>query len=105
MNEIPLQAIPNQTLSIILDNDQYDIRIEATNNIMSFDIFRNNVAIVTGQRAVAGFPIIPYRYLEKGNFVLLTMNDDYPDYTLFGVSQYLIFTSQSEIEAAINAGT
>lgn len=104
MIEIPLQAIPNQTFSILLDNIQYDFRIEVTNNVMSFDIVRNNVPIVTGQRAVAGYPIIPYRYLENGNFVVLTMNGDYPDYTQFGITQSLIYASLIELEA-LRAGT
>jgi hypothetical protein len=98
MIEIPLQAIPNQSLSILLGESQWDIRIKAAGNIMAFDISENNVPIVTGQRAVAGYPIIPYEYLEDGNFVLLTMNDEYPDYTQFGVTQSLIYTSETELE-------
>lgn len=99
MIEIPLQALPNQSFSILLDQTQYDIRIESTNNVMSFDIVRNNIAIVTGARSIAGFPIIPYKYLEDGNFIILTMNEEYPDYTQFGITQSLIYASQAEIEA------
>lgn len=105
MIEIPLQAIPNQSLSVLLNNVQYDIRIEVCNNIMAFDIVRNNIAIVTGQRAVAGEPIIPYQYLEDGNFAVLTMNDAYPDYLQFGITQSLIYASQSELEALRDAAT
>lgn len=104
MIQVPLQAIPNQSLSIQLDGSNYDIRIESVNDVMAMDIIRDNVAIVTGQRLIAGYPIIPYRYLEKGNFILETMNDQYPDYTQFGITQSLIFAIQAEL-GAIRAGT
>lgn len=102
MLQIPLQALPNQAFSVLLENVQYDFRIEVTNNVMAAEIFRNNELVISGQRIVAGFPIIPYLYLENGNFVLLTMNEDYPDYTQFGITQFLIFANQAEIEAGLN---
>lgn len=112
MIEVPVQAIPNQTLSIQLDNNQYDIHIVATtatttdtgqgqvagevNTVIT--IVRNNVTIVSGFRAMSGYPIIPYQYLEDGNFAFLTDNDDYPDYRKFGITQSLIYASASELE-------
>lgn len=104
MIEIPISAIPNQSFSIRLDNSQYDIRIHTCNNIMAFDIVRDGVEIVTGARAVAGYPIIPYDYLENGNFVIITANDEYPNYVQFGITQFLIYASQAEI-GALRAGT
>lgn len=110
MIEIPLQAIPNQTLSIQLDGDQYDIKITATTATttdhqtvadsvnMIVDIVRNNVAIVSGFRAMASYPLIPYSYLEAGNFVFVTSNDEYPDYREFGVTQSLIYATEAELE-------
>jgi hypothetical protein len=112
MLEIPLQAIPNQTLSVQLDNNQYDIKIAATMSttadngtvaadvLMCVDIVRNNVTIVSGFRAVDGTPIIPYQYLEanSGNFQFLTSEGDYPDYRKFGIDQSLIYASATELE-------
>ena len=102
MQQITLQAVPNQTLSIQLDNNSYDIVIRAVNignaQVMVFDISINNVVIVLGQRAVAGYPIIPYAYLYDGNFIVITSDDDLLDYTKFQISQYLIYASQAELE-------
>lgn len=105
MIQIPITNIPNQSLSIQLDGNQYDINIQSCQNdtvpsdgIMAFDIIRNGVAIITGTRAVAGFPLIPAKYLENGNFIVVTANDDLPDWHEFGISQYLIFASESELE-------
>jgi hypothetical protein len=110
MINIPLQAIPGQSLSIQLDGNNYDIRLHSCNNtpqtpgtaIMTVSIARNGISIVDNVRPVAGFPIIGYPYLENGNFVIISNNDDYPDYTQFGITQFLIFASQAELEAIAN---
>lgn len=97
MINIPLQAIPNQSLSTVLDNTQFDIVVRVAGDIMAVDITINNVVILTGQRASPGCPLIPYQYLENGNFFLLTENNDYPDYTKFGVDQFLVYASPDEL--------
>lgn len=106
MQQVPLQAIPVQSLTLQLDNNSYDIVVRAVNSgdtqVMTFDIAINNVAIISGQRVVPNFPIISYSYLYNGNFMMLTQDDDIPDYTKFQISQYLIYASQEELEA-INA--
>lgn len=96
--EIPLQPIPNQTFSVTVDNSIYDITLKEANGIMAAFVVRDNVRIVSGMRLVAGWPMIPYQYLESGNFVLLTANNDLPYYTQFGISQSLIFFTQEELE-------
>jgi hypothetical protein len=103
MIAIELQAIPNQSFSIRLNGDLYDIEILEANGVMCSNVSRNNELILSGDRIVPGYPIIPYQYLSNGNLVLLTANGDYPYYTQFGVTQSLIFASASEIEA-LNAG-
>lgn len=110
MINISLQAMPSQSLSIQLDGNNYDIRLHSCNNtpqtlgtaIMTVSIARNGDSVVDNVRAVPGFPIIGYPYLENGNFVIITTNDDYPDYNEFGITQFLIFASQSELEAIAN---
>lgn len=106
MQQVPITNTPNQSLSFTADGNEYSIRIhttgdndEAGTEVMTFDISINTVVIVTGIRAVAGFPIIPSLYLENGNFVVLTDNDDLPDWNQFGVSQYLVYASQAELLA------
>lgn len=105
MIQIPLQSIPNQTLSINLNDNAYDILIRACNSgasqVMSIDITINNDVILLGQRMVAGTPLIPYLELTDigGNFLLLTDDGDLPDYNQFQISQYLVFATQEEINA------
>jgi hypothetical protein len=105
MLNIPLANVPNQSFSCNVGGNFYDISIYAiignidpANIIMAFNVTRNNITLLTGQRAVSGWPVIPYLYLESGNFIMVTMNDDYPDYNQFGTTQFLIFASQEELE-------
>jgi len=108
MRQIAITNIPNQTLSVQLDGNAYDIRLHACRDspttgvgIMTVTLTRNNVLLVSGERLVAGFPIIPYLYLEAGdgNFIVNTQNQDYPDWRQFGVSQFLLYASNAELEA------
>ena len=107
---VPLQALPSQSLSITLDENYYEINLYIAGGnlpgteVMGMDITRNGVAIITGQRCVPGYPVIPYQYLEDGNFGFITENDDYPDYRQFGVTQNLYYASSAEL-AALRAGT
>jgi hypothetical protein len=109
---IPLEAIPNQSLSIQLDNNNIDINIHSCNNtpqtygtnIMAIDITINEIVIITGQRMVPAWPLIGYDYLSSNNFFIVTENDEYGDYTQFGVTQYLIYVNAQEIQEIL-AGT
>lgn len=104
MIEILLKPIPNQSLSIPLGNQLYDIILKSTNGVMSASIARGNVVILSNVRLVAGTLIIPYRYLEDGNFFMETANGDLPDYTQFGITQRLYYITAAEL-GAIRAGT
>jgi|GEM_PF-518311 len=111
MINIPLQAIPNQSLTIQLSNNNYDINISDCGNIMAVTLSINNALVVSGIRAVPGFPIIPAAYLENGNFIFVTgspdpiyPNSDYPFWERFNIDQFLIYASPEELQA-ITAGT
>lgn len=106
---VPLVNIPNQSLTLQLDDNQYDLTIHATQDnpdgstgIMAVDITINNVTIISGIRAESAFPLIPYHYLENGNFIFLTQNFEYPDWRQFGVTQNLFYVSETELESIRN---
>jgi hypothetical protein len=99
MQQIALAQVPNQSFSVQLDGDIYDIRLTACTGIMAVDISRNNEVLLTGSRVVAGFPLIPYTFIENGNFIITTMDGDIPYYTQFGVTQFLVYASAAELEA------
>jgi hypothetical protein len=104
MIRIQLQAIPNQATSIKLDGSFYDLLIKESGGVMVVSISRDNVKLIDSTRLLPATPILPYTYIQSGNFFMLTDNDDIPDWQQFGISQYMIFAMAAEIEAAI-AGT
>ncbi len=101
--QINIQPVPNQSLSIALDDVQYDISIKEINNSMAVDLSRNNQLVIQGARVVAGTPFIAYRYLEDGNFIFTTAHGEQPYYTKFGISQSLIYLTRAEL-AEIRSG-
>jgi hypothetical protein len=103
VEQVPLLTVPSQSLSIALGGDFYDIRVKAAGTIMAVDIIRNQVLIVTGMRAEANYPLIPYPYLEQGNLFFITRDDEYPWYERFNIDQNLFYLTQEEVEALRNA--
>lgn len=96
---VPLAAIPNQELSIQLENDRYDINVKSSKTSIFLTLAKNEVVILNNVRAVGGTPIIPYEYLteDSGNFIFTTPNEEIPYYPNFGVSQYLVYLTAAEI--------
>lgn len=99
MQGIPIQSLPNQIFQITLEDNFYSISLRTTNGVMSASITRNGVLVIENVRAVAGFPIIPYLYEEDGNFVFFTQNFQKPDYTLFNITQSLVYLTAAELAA------
>lgn len=98
MRTIALDAIPNQELSVTLDSNRWEIIIKECNGVMCCTLTLNDTLLLSGQRIVAGSPLIPYKYMQgSGNFWLLTENDELPYYTRFGVDQQFIYASAGEI--------
>lgn len=99
MQIIPLQAIANQTLTIQVDDNQWVIGVRDANGNIAVSLFLNGAAVVENARAVSGMRIIQSKYQEAGNFVISTQNQEIPDFTKFGVTQFLLYFSQAEVDA------
>jgi hypothetical protein len=99
MREIPLEALPNQSFSIRLDDDLYSFELKTIQDVMTVTIYRGQTLIQQGLRAVAGAPLIPFKYLQSGNFLFITENEALPYWTEFGVTQQLLYFSAEEIAA------
>lgn len=99
MRLIIVEAIPNQSFTVRLDDAQFDITIKETRGVMSATIIRDNVTLIENSRITAGTPILPYKYQERGNFVMITENEAIPYYDQFGNTQHLIYVEAAEVEA------
>ena len=96
---IPIENIPNQSLSIQLDEVRYGIRFRDIGGMMSADISIDDQLIIEGLRVVGGYPLIPYKYLEgEGvNFIFLTELGDRVYWDQFGVSESLLYFSADDL--------
>lgn len=97
MIEIDLAPLANQSVAVRLDNALYEIVVRTTSGVMSVDILRGGELAVQGQRAAAGSPLIPYVYLEAGNFIFVTENEEYADWRKFGTSHFLLYATAQEL--------
>lgn len=99
MTQIDIKAVPNQNLSYLdANNNLWNLTLRQSINSMIIDISLNNNAIIYGQRIIPNKLIIPYKYLAtNGNFMLTTMDDALPDYTMFNISQILFYLAPSDL--------
>ena len=103
MQSIPLETTPNQQFSISLDDHRYVITLnEIVGGMCAVTIVRDDVTIISGARAVAGFAILPYKYMQAGagNFAFVTVNGEYPYWENFNTTQQLIYASEGELNYA-----
>lgn len=102
MRSIPLQATANQSISITVERNRWDITIKAAVDSMIVDLRLNDQVIVRGLRIMPNQPMIPYRYLSTvGNFILLTVDDALPDWRRFDTDQELIYATAEEIASYV----
>ena len=97
MRIITLEPIPNQSLTVVLDNALWELKAVTCKGSLAVTIKRNNQTIIDGARAVAGELIIQDKHRGFfGNFVIITSNGDLVDYQKFGVSQFLAFVTAAD---------
>ena len=100
MIEIELAPLANQSLTVQIGDVVYIIDIrEIVSSVMVAEVSRDNVTLISGVRLAAGTPVIPYRYKEAGNFLIITENDACPHWSEFGITQFLVYLDDAELEA------
>jgi hypothetical protein len=99
IENIPIENIPNQSLSIQLDGVRYGLRFKDLGGMMAVDISIDDQLIIEGLRVVGGYPLIPYKYLENdgGNFIFSTELGDLVYWDQFGITQSLLYFSAEEL--------
>ena len=101
MRTIPLDAAPNQSVSINIGENRWTLRIKEATSSMIADVSLNDQPLLYGIRFCVGTPLIPFRYLAgNGNFLLLVNDEELPDWQQFGVTQQLVYVYPSEISYA-----
>jgi len=72
---INLLNLDNQTVKHSNDDVNYTLKIYDGDHGRLVDIAIDGEPIISGQRLVTQYPLIPYQYLEVGNFIILSEFD------------------------------
>lgn len=100
MQYLTLQQIPSQVVIATLDGFRYEITIKDAGGFMVCGVVRDGETLLEpGFRIVNGSPLIPYRYMENGNFTFEIPDDEEPDYNQFESTQFLIYASPEELDS------
>jgi len=105
MQLLTLLTEPNQSFVTTQNGNRYQIRIKQCNGDMCADITMNGVTILSGTRIVAGTPLFPFAWMTagNGNFIFACLDENCIDYSLFGVTQFLYFLTQAEMQGIASA--
>lgn len=104
MRQIPLQAVPNQSLSFTQDGNRWDVTIKQAVTSMIADVTINDVRIISGVRIPGDDFILPYTYMGvlQGNLMLTTQQELLPDWQQFGATQRLFYWTSDDMRALAN---
>ncbi len=95
-----LTATPSQSLNAFIENQAFIIKIRTTPHITIFDLTVNSRVVCQGIIIKAGQRMIPFEYLETGNFLLTTRFSDTINYEQFNITQFLYYLTETELANA-----
>lgn len=91
--QIPLEVLPNQSLTIRLSSSRYLIAIKMLSDaLMAISITRDDILLIQNERLVPSTLLLPeHQALGYGNFMFTTPEDAYPHYSGFDNGHELYF--------------
>lgn len=99
MLQIPVQQLPNQSFTVLLDSNQWDVTLKTVEDTTVASLTLNGADVLDSARCVAGSFLIPSEYEEAGNFFFVTQSEQLPYYTQFNVTQSLVYITAAELTA------
>ena len=100
MFKLQIKPLPSQVVTASLGGNRYSIILKDADGFIVSSISRNGEQLTSGVRVVYGTPLLNYKYLEDGDFILFMQDSgDSASYQKFGSSQLLYFIEQAEIDA------
>lgn len=97
MRIVPVATVPNQSFTVTIDGVRWGLALKDANGILVANVTRDDVLLLSATRVLAGEAIIPYAYLQTGNFLVLTSLDDLPNWQQLSVTQTLVYFSPTEM--------
>lgn len=97
---IPIQPVPSQQISCVLNNQNCQISIYQKDSSVYVDIAVNGVNMCAGCLALNGVPLDSRNSYDgfQGNLLFVdTQGSDDPQYTGFGTRWQLVYLSAAEL--------
>lgn len=99
MQLIDLQNVPNQAFSITLNNVNYRFAVRTIQDLTFISVWRNDEVLFYNQICVPNGFIDPYNYVsDNGKIFFRCLDEEYPNYKRFGITQWLYYMTKEEVE-------
>jgi hypothetical protein len=100
-----LALVPNQRFNIVVNSTTYEVHLKFTGSVMVLSLRQGDLDIILGARCCANSFVIHYPHLTSkyGDFFFITKNMEYPDWSMFGKEQRLLYCSPDDLESLRNA--
>lgn len=96
---VPLANTPNQTFSIVLNGLDYRIALRTIQDITFMSCWVNGDLLFHNQICTPNNWVNHYDYISvNGKFYFRCLNNEYPNYKSFGITQSLLFLTPDEVE-------
>lgn len=97
---IPLQPVPNQEFNIVLNGKDYHIALHTIQDLTYMSCWVDGKILFHSQLCTPNNWVNPYNYVSvNGKFYFRCLEEQYPIFTQFGITQSLVFYTAEEVEA------
>lgn len=96
---------PNQSFKTVVDGHRFDIDFHSAMGLLFATVKVDGEVVKTSGRCIEGQWIAPYQaYMpdECGNFMFVTRDEQYPEYSTFNTQCVLVYYTKEEMEAYEN---
>lgn len=101
---VPLDTVPNQEFSIVLNGLDYHIALRTIQGLTYMSCWVGQKPLFYNQLCTPNNWVNVYDYISiNGKFYFKCLENNYPTYPQFGVTQTLIFYTPEEVEVIKNA--
>ncbi len=101
MQLIELENIPNQIFNVVLNGVDYRIKIRTIQDLTFMSVWQGNTVLFLNQLCTPNEFVNPYKYVSaNGKLFFDCIDDEYPNYRLFGNTQKLYFLDKEEVDEA-----
>lgn len=95
---VPIKNIPNQMFSITLGDVGYRVALRTIQGLTFMSVWVNDEPLFYNQICTPNNWVNQYDYISvNGKFYFYCLDDEYPSYEKFGITQALYFMTPEEV--------